>query len=100
LRQAGAADKPDIPGPDDCYSHGSAELPGDTVHHVAHLAADLRVIESEGERRLHEARLVAAVVARPFEAVAVKRTAADHRGHGVGQLDLVAGAALAFRQVL
>ena len=50
--------------------------------------------QAEGDRRLDEAGLVAAVEALAVEAVAVERGAADQARHGVGQLDLAAGAAL------
>ena len=48
--------------------------------------------QAEGDRGLDEARLVAAIEALAGEAVAMERSAADEAGHGVGQLDLAAGA--------
>src|SRR5687768_8591120 len=64
----------------------------DGEHGVPHLAADLRMVEREGDVGLDEAGLVAAIESAPFETIAVEAAAPAHQRHRVGQLDLAAGA--------
>src|SRR5688572_9311728 len=64
----------------------------DGEYGIPHLAADLRMIEREGDVGFDEARLVAAIEALAFEAIAVEPAAPAHLRHRVCQLDLAARA--------
>src|SRR5581483_10225528 len=56
------------------------------------LRADVGPLQGERDRRLDEADLVAGVVARALDLVAVERPLAGEDAEAVGQLDLAAGA--------
>ncbi len=66
---------------------------------AADLRRQVRPLQREGDLRLEEADLVAAIEPPALVAQAVERHVADHAGHRVGQLHLVAGAALHEREI-
>ena len=65
------------------------------LQEAAHAVGEIGPGQGEGQLRLEIAELVAAVEPRALVAQAVERGVADHPGHAVGELDLVAGATLA-----
>ena len=67
---------------------------------LAHRRLHVRPLEREGDLRLEEADLIAAIEAPPFVAKPVERQLADHPGHAIGQLHLVARTTLHEREML
>ncbi len=65
-------------------------------HEGAHGGADILAFERERDVGGDEAGLVAAIVAGGADGDAMEGLGADQLGHGVGELDLAAGAALRF----
>src|SRR4051812_39943514 len=59
---------------------------------LPHLGRDIAALKGHGDIGDHEAFRAAAVIALALEPAGMERLCPDHLGHGVGQLDLAAGA--------